>query len=129
MLRQVLGTPSKAQLEAAPVASVLEYLRYLVDPVKAGDQRIAFTLAVDGETATYSVMLRNGVLVISAAAQPAPVHVTGTRVQLADFVLGTAPLPGNAAAVTALGEVLDRSQFISMTKLEDSLGNNSVDME
>ena len=129
MLRQVLGTPSKAQLEAAPVASVLEYLRYLVDPVKAGDQRIAFTLAVDGEPATYSVMLRNGVLVISTAAQPAPVHVTGTRAQLADFVLGTAPLPGNAAAVTALGEVLDRSQFISMTKLEDSLGSNSVDME
>ena len=51
------------------MASVLEYLRYLVDPVKAGDQRIAFTLAVDGEPATHSVMLRNGVLIISTVGQ------------------------------------------------------------
>ena len=88
-------------MTAAPVASVLDYLRYLVDPVKAGDKRIAFTLAVDGDPAIHRVMLRNGVLVISTVGQPAPVHVAGTRAQLADFVLGTAPLPGNAAAVTA----------------------------
>jgi len=113
MLRRVLGTPNKAQLTAAPVASVLEYLRYLVDPVKAGDKRIAFTLAVDGDPAIYWMQLRNGVLVVSPGVQPGPIHVAATRAQLADLVLGTASLPGNAAALAELGQVIDRSQFVT----------------
>jgi predicted deacylase len=66
LLRQVLGTPQKVQLTAAPVASVLDYLRYLVDPVKAGDKRMVFTLAVEGDAAIHQVQLRNGVLKTSA---------------------------------------------------------------
>ena len=88
LLRRVLGTPHKPQLTAAPVSSVLEYLRYLVDPVAAGDQRVGFTLAVEGDPAIHRVQLRNGVLIISTVEKAESVHVAATKAQLADFVLG-----------------------------------------
>jgi alkyl sulfatase BDS1-like metallo-beta-lactamase superfamily hydrolase len=120
LLRRVLGTPQKAQLTAAPVASVLEYLRYLVDPVKAGNKRIAFTLAVEDDPAIYRMELRNGVLVISPVEKAGPIHVAANRAQLADFVLGAAPLPGNAAALADFGQVFDRSEFLSRESLASS---------
>ena len=121
VLRRVLGTPQKAKLTAAPVASVLDYLRYLVDPVKAGDKRMTFTLAVEGDAAIHQVQLRNGVLVISTAEKAGPVHVAASRAQLADFVLGTAPLPGNARELADFGQVFDRSQFLSRESLASEL--------
>ena len=121
LLRQVLGTPQKAQLTVAPVASVLDYLRYLVDPAKAGDKRIVFTLAVEGDAAIHRVQLRNGVLVISTAERAGPVHVASSRAQLADFVLGTASLPGNARELADFGQVFDRSQFLSRESLASEL--------
>jgi alkyl sulfatase BDS1-like metallo-beta-lactamase superfamily hydrolase len=125
LLRQVLGTPQKAQLTAAPVASVLDYLRYLVDPVKAGDKRFAFTLAVEGDPGIHSIQLRNGVLIIAPVDKAGPTHVTTTRGQLADFVLGTAPLPGNAAGLADFGQVFDRSQFLSRESLASELDKPS----
>lgn len=127
LLRQVLGTPQKAQLTAAPVASVLDYMRYLVDPVKARDKRFAFTLAVPGDPGIYSVQLRNGVLITGLVYKPGPTHVTATRDQLADFVLGSAPLPGNAAGLADFGRVFDRSQFISRTDLANSVLSKPLD--
>lgn len=121
LLRQVLGTPQKARLTAAPVASVLDYLRYLVDPVKAGDKRMIFTLAVEGDPAIHRVKLRNGVLVISTAEKAGPIHVAASRAQLAEFVLGTAPLPGNAMELADFGQVFDRSQFLSRESLASEL--------
>lgn len=114
LLRRVLGTPSKALLTAAPVAAVLDYIRYMVDPVKAGNKRLPFTLAVDGDPAIHRVQLRNGVLVISTADAAGPVHVAATRAQLADFVIGSAPPTSSAAGLTELGQVLDRSQFLTL---------------
>ena len=105
----------------APVASVLDYLRYLVDPVKAGDKRMVFTLAVEGDAAIHRVQLRNGVLAISTAERAGPVHVAASRAQLADFVLGTAPLPGNARELADFGQVFDRSQFLSRESLASEL--------
>jgi len=40
---------------------------------------------------------------------------------LADFVLGTAPLPGNAAGLADFGQVFDRSQFLSRESLASEL--------
>lgn len=127
LLRRLMGTPNKAQLTVAPAASVLEYLRYLVDPVKAGDKRVDFTLAVAGDPATHRILLRNGVLVIKAADKAGAVHVVATRAQLADFVLGSAPLPGNAAALTDFAQVFDRSQFLSRDSLGATQGGNLRD--
>jgi hypothetical protein len=60
-----------------PVASVLDYLRYLVDPVKAGNQRTTFTLAVAADAAIHQMQLRNGVLVISKSDKAGLVPVAG----------------------------------------------------
>ena len=128
VLRRALGTPNKAQLTAAPVASVLEYLRYLVDPLKAGDKRIVFTLAVDGDPTIYRMQLRNGVLVVSPTEKAGPIHVAATRAQLADFVLGAAPLPGNAPALADFGQFFDRSQFLPRETLASFLGSKPVDL-
>jgi hypothetical protein len=56
---------------------VLDDLRDLVDPVKAGNQRVGFTLAVEGDAAIHQMQLRNGVLVISTADKAGLVHVAG----------------------------------------------------
>ena len=117
LLRRLQGTPNRQQLTAASTTEVLEYLRYLVDPVKGGDKRVDFTLAVAGDPAIYRILLRNGVLVIKAADQAGPVHVAVTREQLADFVMGSAPLPGSAKALTDFGQAFDRSQFLSRESL------------
>lgn len=114
LLRRVLGTPSKALLTAAPVASVLDYIRYMVDPVKAGNKRLTFTLEVEGDPAIHRVQLRNGVLVMSTTDAAGPVHIATTRARLADFVLGSAPPTGNAAGLNELGQALDRSQFLTL---------------
>lgn len=127
LLRRLQGTPNRQQLTAAPAASVLEYLRYLVDPVKAGDKRVDFTLAVAGDPAIHRILLRNGVLVIKAADQPGPVHVAATREQVADFVLGSAPLPGSAKALTDFGQVFDRSQFLSRDSLAATQAGSVAD--
>jgi alkyl sulfatase BDS1-like metallo-beta-lactamase superfamily hydrolase len=127
LLRRLQGTPTKPQLTAAPAASVLEYLRYLVDPMKAGDKRVDFTLAVAGDPTIYRILLRNGVLIIGAADMAGPVHVAATPAQLADFVLGSAPLPGSAAALTDFGQVFDRSQFLSRDSLAATQAGNLAD--
>lgn len=118
LLRRLQGTPDKQQLVAAPVAAVLEYLRYMVDPVKAGGQRVDFTLAVVGDAAIHRIVLRNGVLIVKPADKAGPLHVALTRAQLADLVLGSAELPGNQAALAGFGQVFDRSQFLSLDSLK-----------
>ena len=129
LLRRVLGTPNQAQLTAAPVASVLEYLRYLVDPVAAAESPISFTLAVESDPAIHRVQLRNGVLIISTANSPEPVHVSATTAQLADFVLGATPLPGGAPELTGFEKAFDRSQFLPQESLVGALGSKSLDHE
>lgn len=129
LLRRVLGTPDQAQLIAAPVSSVLEYLRYLIDPVAAGDARISFTIAVEGDPATHQVQLRNGVMIISAVEKADPVHVSATKAQLADFVLGVATLPGSAPELAGFEKVFDRSQFMPRESLVAALGSKPLDHE
>ena len=129
LLRRVLGTPQKSQLTDAPVLSVLQYLRHLVDPVAAGDQRVSFTLAVEGDPAMHRVQLRNGVLIISRVETAEAVHVAATKDQLADFVLGAAPLPGDAPELSGFGKVFDRSQFLPRESLLAALGSKPLDHE
>ena len=113
LLRRVLGTPQPDQLKAAPVPQVLDYLRYMVDPVKAGTQRYDFTLSVEGDPATYRLQLRNGVLIPSRADAPSATHLTLTRAQLADLVLGTGTFPGTGGGLAGFDTLFDRSQFLS----------------
>lgn len=117
LLRRVLGTPRREVLIAAPSTEVLDFLAFLVDPQAAGDRRVSFTIAVEGEPAIHRMQLRNGVLIRSAAAGPEAIHVTLGPKELADFVLGTAPLPSTAMELTDFGTAFDRSHFVNREDL------------
>lgn len=121
LLRRVLGTPRRETLVAAGTAEVLDYLAVLVDPLAAGDRRVAFTLAVEGDPAIHRVLLRNGVLIRSVAAEPGPIHVAATPDQMADFVLTGAALPGGFPELADFGQVFDRSHFLGRDELAATL--------
>lgn len=110
-VRAVLGTPRREELIAAGAAANLAFLPVLIDPAKSGDQRIAFTLEVEGEGASWLIEMRNGVVLTEPATAPLDEHVTLGPGDLADFVLGhSAPEPGTPLAL--LDAALDRSGFV-----------------
>ncbi len=121
LLRRVLGTPTPEKLAETPVPLVLDYLRYLVDPVKAGTQRFDFTVAVEGDPAVYRLQVRNGVLIPSAADAPSATHVRLTRAELANLVLGTGAFPDTRPALRGFDAIFDRSQFVTRETLAERL--------
>lgn len=127
LLRRMQGTPGRDQLKAAPVASILEYLRYLVDPAKAGTRRIDLTLNVEGDPALYRLLVRNGVLIPSIVEAPGSTHVILTRDELADFVLGSTPLSRTTEPLAALADIFDRSQFLTAAAAKAKLAAGTGD--
>ena len=117
LLRRLLGTPKKQQLMAVSPRVVLDYLCSMVDPVKAGEKRVEFTLAIEGDPVIHRIVLRNGVLIVEPVQAAGAIHVAATREQLADFFLGNAPLPSDAAPLKDFGDVFDRSQFLTLEAL------------
>jgi alkyl sulfatase BDS1-like metallo-beta-lactamase superfamily hydrolase len=94
-LRAVLGTPRREELAAAGTAATLAFLPVLVDPSRAEDTRIAFSVAVEGEAAPWRIELRNGVILAEPATDTMSDHMVLTADELAGFVLGLdAPTPG-----------------------------------
>jgi len=113
-IRAFVGTPSIDQLTRASVDENLQFVRYLVDPRKAEGQRLAFTIAAEGDPRIRRVELRNSVLVISDAGAKAPVHVDVTRRELAEFVRGKSLPAKGSDALAQLDQVLDRSQLLPL---------------
>lgn len=64
-IRTFRGTPNAERLTAASLDQNLQFVRYLVDPRKAEDRRLVFTIAVESDPQIRQVALRNSVLVIS----------------------------------------------------------------
>ena len=116
MIRQFLATPTAQALAAASVDENLQFVRYLVDPRKAGTQRLMFTLVVEGEEGIRQIELRNSVLVISPVDVAAPTHFELSREELAAFVLGTRP--ASEDALSQLDRVLDRSHLMPPGSVE-----------
>jgi hypothetical protein len=82
----------------------------MVDPTRAGDLALSFTLAVAGDAAPWRVELRHGVIRAEPDAAPLPDHLALSPADLAAFVLGLAPAPAGSA-LAALDPALDRSGF------------------
>jgi len=110
-IRRFLGTPTAQALATASVDENLQFVRYLVDPRKAEDLRLSFTVGVEGDPQMRSVELRNGVLVITNANAAAPTHFQLTREELAAFVLGTRAASSNDV-LNELDRLLDRSHLM-----------------
>ena len=110
-VRAVLGTPRPKQLADAGTAANLAFLPVLIDPAKAGDRRLSFTLQVKGDDALWRIEMRNGVVLTEPAADPLPDHVVLAPADLADFILGLSP-PAPDTLLAALDAGLDRSAFV-----------------
>ena len=108
--RAILGTPRPDELAAAGTGAMLAFLPVMVDPTRAGDLALSFTLAVAGDTAPWRVELRHGVIRAEPATAPLPDHLALSPADLAAFVLGLAPAPAGSA-LAALDPALDRSGF------------------
>jgi alkyl sulfatase BDS1-like metallo-beta-lactamase superfamily hydrolase len=108
--RAILGTPRPDELAAAGTGAMLAFLPVMVDPVRAGDLGLSFTLAVAGDPGPWRVELRHGVIRVEPAASPLPDHLALGPADLAAFVLGLAPAPAGSA-LAALDPALDRSGF------------------
>jgi alkyl sulfatase BDS1-like metallo-beta-lactamase superfamily hydrolase len=109
-VRSVLGTPRPEELAAAGTAANLAFLPVLIDPAKAGDRRLAFTLQVKGDDAIWRIEMRNGVILADPATEPAKDHIGLSPAELAGFILGLSP-PAPGTSLAALDAGLDRSGF------------------
>lgn len=110
-VRAVLGTPRPEELVAAGTAANLAFLPVLIDPAKAGDRRLAFTLQVRGDDMVWRIEMRNGVILTEPTVAPLPDHVTLSPSDLAGFVLGLSS-PASGTPLAALDAGLDRSGFV-----------------
>jgi len=110
-VRALLGTPRRDVLVAAGTAANLAFLPVQIDPEKAGDQRVALSLQVDGDDAPWRIEMRNGVILVEPATAPLPDHVALSPAELADFVLGRAA-PSAGTPLATLDAALDRSGFV-----------------
>jgi hypothetical protein len=121
--------PSHADLAAASLDENLQFIRYLVDPHKAEDQRLAFTVAAEGDPQVRQIELRNSVLVITDVDSKAATHVDVTRPELADFVLGKGAPAKGGEPLAELDRVLDRSQLLPLTMSVPEVLDTKGDLE
>lgn len=111
-VRAALGTPRPEELVAGGTAASLAFLPLLIDPTKAGDREVEFTLQVEGDPAPWQVSMRNGVIVVEPAAAPGPDPVVLAPAALAGFILGVVP-PEAGTPLAAIDPALDRSGFLA----------------
>jgi alkyl sulfatase BDS1-like metallo-beta-lactamase superfamily hydrolase len=107
-LRATLGTPNAEAIMSAPLEDSFQYLRYLVDPAKAEDTRLIFTVAVEGAEKPTQVALRNGVIIISEASAKAPTHIDVSDKEWAEFVAGQRSLADRGKTLATFESVLAR---------------------
>ena len=111
-VRVFLGTPQPGQLTAASLDQNLQFLRYMIDPRKAENQQLTFTISAQGNPQIRQVKLRNSVMVISPSTSRASNHVDLTQQALADFILGKGTPTKGAEPLAALDHMLDRSRLL-----------------
>jgi alkyl sulfatase BDS1-like metallo-beta-lactamase superfamily hydrolase len=73
---------------SAPLEDSFQYVRYLVDPRKAEDARLALTVSVEGAEEPTRIELRNGVVIMSQASEKEKAHIDVSSKEWAEFVVG-----------------------------------------
>lgn len=106
--RMLLGTPSVEQVMGIPLEDSFQYIRYLVDPRKAEDTRLVFTVSVGGSEKPVQVELRNGIVVITRDAEKGKVHLEVSLKEWAEFVVGKRSLAAMSPIFAQFESVLDR---------------------
>ena len=117
--RVLLGTPDVGQLMDSPLEDSLQYLRYLVDPRKAEDMQLKFSVAFDNEQNLHQVELRNGVIIIMPTVQKALDHIDVTRQEWSEFIAGQRSFANRNKAVALFESVLDKTAVPAGTEQLD----------
>ena len=107
-VRAALGTPDVETVMSAPLEDSFQYVRYLVDPRKAEDTRLAFTVAVEGAEVPTRIELRNSVIIISEASEKAQTHIDVSSKEWAEFVVGQRSLADGDKTIATFESVLAR---------------------
>jgi alkyl sulfatase BDS1-like metallo-beta-lactamase superfamily hydrolase len=122
MVRAGLGTPSVETVMSAPPEDSFQYVRYLVDPRKAEDARLAFTVSVKGTEKPTRIELRNGVIIISQASQKEEAHLDVSSKEWAEFVVGQRSFADRSKTVATFESVLARPSAPEVSEaLDDQL--------
>ncbi|MBW1865926.1 MAG: hypothetical protein JRI64_09935, partial [Deltaproteobacteria bacterium] len=108
MARVFLGTPDVEKVMAMPLEDSFQYIRYLVDPRKAEDTRLKFTVSLEGAVKPMQIELRNGVIVISEASKKGKVHIDVSQKEWAEFVVGQRSFAAQNKVFAQFESVLDR---------------------
>ncbi len=108
MMRAALGTPNVDTVMSAPLEDSFQYVRYLVDPGKAEDTRLAFTITVEDAEEPTRIELRNGVIVISEASKKEQTHIDVSSKEWAEFVVGQRSFADRDKTIATFESVLAR---------------------
>ena len=120
--RVLLGTPDVGQLMDSPLEDSLQYLRYLVDPRKAEDMQLKFSVAFDNGQNLHQVELRNGVIIIMPTVQKALDHIDVTHQEWSEFIAGQRSFANRNKAVSLFESVLDRTAIpVGTEQLDEQL--------
>jgi alkyl sulfatase BDS1-like metallo-beta-lactamase superfamily hydrolase len=129
LARTFLGTPDIEKVMSMPLEDSFQYMRYLVDPKKAEDTRLAVTVSVEGAETPTRIELRNGVLIISQASKKEKSHIDVSSKEWAEFVVGQRSFADRGKTVAAFENVLVRPSLPAHSEaLDDQLDDVAEDV-
>ena len=112
---------------ALPLEDSFQYIRYLVDPRKAEDKRLKFTVKVEGAAHPFGIELRNGIIVISDADRNEEVHLDVTLEEWSEFVAGERSFADRNDVLAQFESVLARTVEPKGTDALDDALEDAVD--
>jgi len=108
MARLLLGTPNVEKLMEASLDDSFQYLRYMVDPRKAENTRLIFTVAIKDSPGIQQIELRNGVIIVTDADQKSSAHIDVSRRAWSEFIAGQRSFASLNKVIASFESVLER---------------------
>ena len=119
IVRAALGAPNVETIMSAPLEDSFQYVRYLVDPEKAEDTRLALTVSVEGAEKPTRIELRNGVIIISEASKKEQTHIDISSREWAEFVVGQRSFADRDKTIATFESVLVRPSAPEISEAVD----------
>jgi alkyl sulfatase BDS1-like metallo-beta-lactamase superfamily hydrolase len=120
MARLLLGTPDVEQLMEASLEDSFQYLRYMVDPRKAENMRLIFTVAIKDAPGMRQLELRNGVIIVTDADQKSAAHIDVSRRAWSEFIAGQRSFASLNEVIASFESVLERNAIPKGSELLDN---------
>ena len=129
MARLLLGTPDVEKLMEASLDDSFQYLRYLVDPRKAENTRLIFTVAIKDAPGVQQIELRNGVIIVTDADQKSADHIDVSRRAWSEFIAGQRSFASLNKVIASFESVLERKAVPQGSEqLDDQLDDVADDI-